>query len=423
MLPAGRLRGVVRVPPSKSDSLRATLAASLAQGAVGAASRIRHASQCADQRALEAFLASVGVEVVHRADGLTVLAKPWKRQGEVSCGESGFLARVLPLILSAMGREVVVTGCGSLLHRPVGETAQLLELLGAAVTTSSGCLPLRTGGVVQRGIHLELPEFKSSQPLSGLLMAGPLLVRHAQARFAVSSMRPYPNWGYLAMTLRTLAAFGVRYGVDIGGRLELLPGSSYTPARYTVEGDWSAAAFLIVGALMGGRIRLFGLSRTSLQPDAAIAQVSTWPGVRWCWQGGALEVSGHLEELRPFEFDCSACPDLIPPLVALGSAIEGCSAIHGASKLASKESDRGAVLAGELGKLGVGVTVDGDTLTVEGHSGLKGGAMFSSHDDHRVAMAMACVSLVCGSPNRLQGWEAVGKSYPGFWEEWAVDGV
>ncbi len=414
----GRLHGEVRMPASKSDSLRATMAAGLAANKTGETSLIRRVSQCTDQKALEVFLGQVGLVLGHAGSDLTVSGSQWVKQDRINCGESGFLARTLPIILAALGWESTVLGEGSLVERPIRETAQLLETLGGFASARAGRLPMHIRPAAFPPHRVELPRMESSQPISGLLMAAPLLQYAGQPGLEVSTTHPFPNSGYLAMTLRTLEAFGVHYEELSGHSLRLFSGSSYHGASYEVEGDWSAAAFWIVGALMGGDVRLLGLSPHSLQPDMAIAQIATWPGVTWAWHGEVLKVAGCLEALRPFEFDCRNCPDLIPPLAALGSVIEGISVIYGASKLASKESDRGAALAEGLGKLGAVVRVAGDELRVRGQRRLSGSANLWSHNDHRVAMALACASLACDGPNQLWGYAAVSKSYPEFWKEW-----
>jgi 3-phosphoshikimate 1-carboxyvinyltransferase len=118
--------------------------------------------------------------------------------------------------------------------------------------------------------------------------------------------------------------------------------------------------------------------------------------------------------LKAFEFDATDCPDLFPPLVALATYCEGVTVIHGVSRLAHKESNRGLTLQDEFGKMGLKIELDGDVMRVYG--GPLHGATVHSRHDHRIAMACAVAALKADGPVTIEEAEAINKSYPDFYD-------
>ena len=216
-------------------------------------------------------------------------------------------------------------------------------------------------------------------------------------------------------------AFFERFKVEVAGNpglseFEIPSGQQYSPCEYEVEGDWSGASFLLVaGAIAGsGKLKVGGLAGDSLQADRAIVDALARAGARVRASGNAVEVE-PAEGLCGFEFYASDCPDLFPPLVALACACKGTTRITGAGRLAGKESDRASALAGEFGRIGGKVRVQGDVMSVEGGK-LRGGIV-DSHNDHRIAMACAVAGLASGRGVEVRNEECVAKSYPGFFRD------
>jgi 3-phosphoshikimate 1-carboxyvinyltransferase len=193
-------------------------------------------------------------------------------------------------------------------------------------------------------------------------------------------------------------------------------GQKYRPCSYTVEGDWSGASFLLVAGAVGGKISVSGLELDSLQGDRRVLDALRDAGAEVGVDASAGAVSVGKGELKGFEFDATDCPDLFPPLVALACNCGGKSVIRGASRLAGKESDRGQALVSEFGKLGARVSVEGDSIVVEGGGKLSGGSV-ESHRDHRIAMACAVAALNCEGPVEIGDAGCVSKSYPGFFSD------
>ena len=171
---------------------------------------------------------------------------------------------------------------------------------------------------------------------------------------------------------------------------ERLPGIAGSDVlEYTVEGDWSGGAFLLVAGAIAGPITVRGLDTWSTQADKAIVQAL-------CECGASIETGEEEMRIGPgtmkaFRFDATDCPDLFPPLVALAAYCEGTTVISGVSRLAHKESNRGLTLQEEFGKMGISIDLVGDTMLVRG--GLVRGARVHSRHDHRIAMACAVAAL------------------------------
>jgi 3-phosphoshikimate 1-carboxyvinyltransferase len=185
------------------------------------------------------------------------------------------------------------------------------------------------------------------------------------------------------------------------------------PATYTVEGDWSGAAFLLVAGAIAGKITVKGLDIYSAQADKAILQALMMSKAIISITAEEIEISPA--SLQPFQFDATDCPDLFPPLVALASYCKGVSVIQGVSRLTHKESNRALTLQEEFGKMGVDIKLQDDLMIIEGGVELKGAAMHSHHD-HRIAMAAAVAALKANGETTIEEADAINKSYPAFYE-------
>jgi 3-phosphoshikimate 1-carboxyvinyltransferase len=188
--------------------------------------------------------------------------------------------------------------------------------------------------------------------------------------------------------------------------------STSNSRTYTVEGDWSGAAFLLVAGAISGNITVKGLDVFSTQADKAVLQALIS-------SGAGISIEPEKIELRPmplkaFHFNATDCPDLFPPLVALAACCEGTTVIEGVSRLAHKESDRALTLQEEFGKMGIVIKLQDDLMIIEGGKGLKGASVHSRHD-HRIAMACAVAALKAEGDTTIDCAEAINKSYPDFY--------
>ena len=371
----GPLEGTVTPPPSKSQAHRAILAQLLAGG--GTVSNLE---------------TSQDIEATQRC------AAALKAQGTdlplLDCGESGSTLRFLIPIALALRGGGRFTGRGRLMDRPQKPYFDIFDEKGIFYEQKDGALTVK--GELKPGEY-RLPGNVSSQFVTGLLYALPLL--EGESRIVLTS--PLESRGYVDMTLDVLDRFGVRVEVLEDGFL--VPGDQVFQARdFTIEADWSQAAFWLAAGLLGNPVLTVGLSDQSTQGDRVIDE--HFASFAWgTW--------------RTVEIDVSDCPDLLPPLAVMAAFHDGATRLINAARLRLKESDRLATVTKMLTALGGQVEEGPDWLAIPGTRFLKGGTVDGAND-HRIVMAAAIAATRCTGPVTILGAEAVNKSYPRFWEEY-----
>lgn len=397
------------MPSAKSELLRAVLLGAVARGATA----IGGESLCADVRAALEAVARCGVKVVRRGDGsVEIHGGRWRGAEGLSAGESAFLLRTLPFFAGFQGLVGSIEGKGTLRGRPQGSLYETLRCVGMLYESRGEWLQF--GYLLPKEPYeFDFQPLDTSQPLSGVLMAAPLVGK--RVRICAAGVK---SCGYVEMTLAMMAERGVKVLRPTENVYEVPPGQQYCVRGATVGGDWSAASVFIAAAAHGGEIVLTNLVRDSLQPDRAVLRVLELAGVDYRWvASGSLRVDGTSVRPKSFTFDATNCPDLVPALVLLASKAEGRSRIGGAGRLRGKESDRASVLVEGFSALGGRVHVEGDELVVEGVGALGGGVVVSAHGDHRMAMAFGAAGTLCEREVRVEGSESVDKSYVHFWDD------
>lgn len=391
-------------PPSKSMAHRAVLGAGLATGL----SRIYNLAMSQDIRATLGAVRQFGAKVrptdrfvdIEGRGGFATILRP------VDCGESGSTLRFLIPILSLTGQQVEFTGRGRLFARPMEVYQDIFDSQGLLFSQTSQ-------GIVIKG-RLAPGEYRvrgdvSSQFISGLLFALPLL--HKASTLEI--LPPFESRSYVELTLAALRQFGVRaeWDPEKENTLAVPGGQRYHNREYTVEGDYSQAAFFaVLGAVRGG-VTIRGLAPDSGQGDAAILAILERCGARFTRRGDA--VTFEKSELSATGIDLADCPDLGPILMVLGLFCEGETVIRNAGRLRIKESDRIASMQEELQKFGGKLSSEGDTVTVQGGPLVIPGRLYG-HNDHRVVMALAIAAAAAGYPAEISGAQAVAKSWPEF---------
>ena len=332
-VPPGRVDGRIVAPASKSDAQRALAAASLARGR----SLVSGCTPCADTDAAREVIVALGARV--EADGDTVAVHGWDHEPapRVECGESGLALRMFAPIAALHDRRITLDGSGTLRSRPIGMLEDALRSCGASCRSDQGRLPLAVRGPL-RGGSVTVDGSVTSQHVTGLLFALPLAIGDSRLVVEHPTSRPY-----LAMTLRTLRAWGI--AVDASQDLSVFSvpgGQQYRPTAYEVEGDWSGASCLLVAGAVAGRVAIGNLDVESPQADRAILDVLAQAGARVRIEGRTITVEHDV--LTSFEYDAAEAPDLVPALVTLACHCSGTSRIAGIARLRHKESDRVAAL-------------------------------------------------------------------------------
>ena len=398
------IKGTVTANPSKSAMQRAVAAALLAKGK----SIIRNPGLSNDCLAALEVAENLGAKIKREADYFEITSNgvaPF--YDEINCGESGLGIRMFTPIAALSSLPITIEGHGSLTTRPMDFFEEVLPQLDVKCSTQGGKLPLH----IQGPLHpkdITIDGSLSSQFLTGLLMAYGAVAENVT--ITVTDLKSKP---YIALTLQLMAHFGVQVEEKNFETFHFGKKQAYNACDYTVEGDWSGAAFLLVAAAVAGKAEVQHLNTSSAQSDKAILEALEKAGAHL--MSGVFTVNIEKGGLNAFEIDATDCPDLFPPLVALAANCNGTTKIKGVSRLAHKESDRGITLQAEFGKMGIKIDLEGDIMLVHGGTGIKG-AQVHSHNDHRIAMACAVAALTADGPVIIDNAEAINKSYPEFYD-------
>jgi 3-phosphoshikimate 1-carboxyvinyltransferase len=426
-----QLKGIIQAPASKSSMQRACAAALLSKGT----SRIYNPGHSNDDKAAIGIIKALGAVVENSGDELIITSEgflnipPLGRKGAaIDCGESGLSIRMFTPIVALSDKEITINGSGSLETRPMDFFDDILPLLGVKFKSNDGKLPMTVQGPLVPA-NIEVDGSLSSQFLTGLLMAYSAYpnpskggaLEHSGSSSVTIKVNNLKSKPYIDLTLDVMKQFGMRVPENKNYKefifnydtTQVAPPQAEDREPYTVEGDWSGGAFLLVAGAIAGSITVRGLDLSSPQADKAImdALMSANAAIATEAQG----IQAHPGGLRGFEFDATDCPDLFPPLVALASYCDGETKIKGVRRLKHKESNRAVTLQDEFDLMGVRIVIEDDTMII--HGGIVKGADVHSHHDHRIAMACAVAALGANSETVIEEAGAVSKSYPDFYED------
>lgn len=396
------LKGYIKVPSSKSMTQRAVAAALLSVGQ----SIIHNPSYCNDSLSALNIAEGLGAIIDRQTDKVIIEGGGKFKKTILDCGESGLAIRMFSPIAALNPVEITMVGIGSLTKRPMNMIEEALIQLGAVCKTNNNLLPIVIHGPLKGG-YCEIDGSVSSQLLTGLLMALPLADKDSDIKVSNLKSRPY-----IDMTIQLMSAFGVMIQNMDYSRFHIPGNQKYQACTYEVEGDWSNGAFLLVAGAINGNLKVQGLRTDSKQSDIAILSALKRSGALMKIGSSLIDISKS--SLKAFEFDATECPDLFPPLVTLASYATGTAVIKGVTRLLFKESNRAIALQEEFRKMNIKVEIKEDLMFVTG--GVVKGAYVDSHDDHRIAMAVAIASL--GSANKviIKDSQCVAKSYPDFFD-------
>jgi 3-phosphoshikimate 1-carboxyvinyltransferase len=417
---------------SKSSMQRACAAALVAKGT----SIIKNPGNSNDDKAAIEIIKKLGAKVEIESGKLKIESNGvLPISNEIDCGESGLSIRMFTPIVALSDKEISINGTGSLVTRPMDFFDEILPQLNVKIKSNGGKLPLIIQGPVVPK-DLEIDGSLSSQFLTGLLLAyaaspnprptdssgraskgGASEPESSSVTIKVNELKSKP---YIDLTLDVMQKFGLLVPENknyeefvFNYAAPQIPPSGGGGAAYTVEGDWSGAAFLLVAGAVAGNIIVKGLDVFSKQADKAVLQALMDCGCKLSVQPEQIDIG--LAPLKPFHFDATECPDLFPPLVALASYCNGKTVIEGTSRLTHKESNRAITLQEEFGKLGIQIDLQDDLMIIHGGTGVKSATVHSRHD-HRIAMACAVAALKAEGEVTIEEAEAINKSYPDFYE-------
>jgi len=393
----------VKAPSSKSMMQRAIAAAMLTNGKCV----INNPSYCDDSLAAMSIIVGLGAKVEPHPDKLIIEGGGNLKEKKLNCGESGLAIRMFSPVAALFAEEITLTGANSLRKRPMQIIVDALSELGVKCSSADGFLPITVKGALKGG-KIEIDGSFSSQLLTGLLMVLPLAKNDSE--ITVRNLKSKP---YIDMTMQLLSDFGITVINNDYSVFTIPANQKYLPRDYTVEGDWSGGAFLLVAGAINGKITVSGLQQSSLQSDKTILTALKEAGAKMDITNDTVTVEPA--PLKSFTFDATHSPDLFPPLAALATYCTGETVIKGVSRLVHKESNRAETIVNEFSKLGVKIIIEDDSMKITG--GIPTGGKVESHEDHRIAMAMAVAALNASGKVCIRDSQSIAKSYPEFFKD------
>ncbi|MFC4277730.1 3-phosphoshikimate 1-carboxyvinyltransferase [Achromobacter aloeverae] len=425
---AVQARGVVAMPGSKSISNRVLLLAALAQGST----EITGLLDSDDTRVMLAALRALGVDVKEQGGGQVTVQGAGRfpvASADLFLGNAGTAMRPLTAALALMGGDYRMSGVPRMHERPIGDLAESLRGLGATIeyTGQEGYPPLRIGAAhLRAGQAARMPGNVSSQFLTALLLAAPILTATTGQPLVIDIVGDLISKPYIEITLNLMARYGVRVEREGWSRFTVPAEARYaSPGRIAVEGDASSASyFLALGAIGGGPVRVTGVGRDSIQGDIAFADTLEAMGVRieagpdWIEASGVQAARGG--RLRAFDADFNLIPDAAMTAAALALFADGPCRLRNIGSWRVKETDRIHAMQTELEKVGATVESGPDWLRVTPPAqGAWRDARIGTWDDHRMAMSM---SLAAFGPAavRILDPGCVSKTFPTYFDVYAA---
>jgi 3-phosphoshikimate 1-carboxyvinyltransferase len=319
-------------------------------------------------------------------------------------------------IVSLTGGKVVMKAQERLMRRPLEPLAKAMGQLGVRVTHDGGLVDVEGGP--PKGGSIRIRGDVSSQFISGLLFAGPLL----KDGLGLELTSPLESRHYVTLTMETMKQHGIKVQSNKKmSHFKILPSQRYCPAPHRISGDYSSAAFaLSAAAITNSKVLVRNLTRTKAEPDAVLIEILSQMGAEATIVEDGVLVNGG--RLKATDINLRDSPDLGPVTAVLGCYAEGETRISGAARLRYKESDRLAAITSELSSLGASIIETEDGLILRGPSNLSGGIV-RSHGDHRIAMALSVAALGANGNVVIEDAECVSKSYPNFFDDLRSLGV
>ncbi len=403
------LSGNVRIPGSKSHTIRAVAIASLADGK----SIIEQPLDSLDTQAAVNTYRALGAVIDTAGPNWQIDGTAGQLQGTkgvIDVGNSGTALRMAmgSAALLPTGVKVSFTGDEQICRRPHGALLQALNDLGAKARSiaDDGTAPLEISGQLTGG--KTTVDGTSSQYLSSLLLACPLAKEESQIR--VNNLN---EWPYVQITLDWLNSQGIKYQQEGWSRFLVQGGQTYSGFRRAIPADFSSATFFFVAAaITGSTITLNGLKMSDSQGDKAVVDYLELMGATVERQDDQITITGG--DLEGIDIDMNIMPDALPAMAVAAAVAKGKSRLFNVAHARIKETDRIAGMAKELAKMGVRCEELPDGLVI--HGGALKAAQLCGHEDHRIVMALAVAGLAAKGTTTVDSAEAAAVTFPNFVE-------
>ena len=403
-----RLSGNIVCPPNKSYTHRAIFLATLANGK----SQIRNVLLSRDTIATINACKNFGANIQVKESNVTIESSgEIKLQNqEIDASNSGTTIRIAAAISSLSENKTRLTGDSSLQKRPMQILLDALQEIGASCTSTDGKPPITVKGKI-RGGEVKISGSISSQFISALMIAAP----KTEKGIILNIEGELVSKPYLEATISSMKKFGARVEVNNPYKKYTIPRQEYKATDFTVPSDFSSMALLLSAAVLVGGDLIISASIGDLpQGDKDMITHLGKLGVKVDFQKDAVRVKSP-QLLDGGRFDLSNTPDLLPAMSILALKTPKPIEIYNVKHARFKETDRIAILAKELAKLGVKVQEKEDGLILQAAKNLHGADLDSS-DDHRLFMAFCIAGMFVGNCT-VSDPESVDVSYPSFLDD------
>jgi len=412
--PINKIDGEVHLPGSKSLSNRALLLAALAEGTT----QITNLLESDDTRHMLNALKQLGIAYTLSEDKTkcTVVGNGGALSSDemqtLFLGNAGTAMRPLCAALCLGKGSYILTGEPRMKERPIGHLVDALLQAGAKITylENEGYPPLRIDAEGLKGTEVKIDGSISSQFLTALLLASPL----AQSDMKITIIGELVSKPYIDITLDIMKKFGVDVVNDSYKTFTIKGGQSYRAVEsFMVEGDASSASyFMAAAAIKGGRVKVTGIGKNSIQGDIHFADVLEKMGAKVTWGDDFISVSRG--ELNAIDMDFNHIPDAAMTIATTALFAKGTTTLRNIYNWRVKETDRLFAMATELRKVGAKVVEGEDYLQITPPKELKH-AQIDTYDDHRMAMCFSLLALDPASVT-INDPECTAKTFPTYFE-------
>ncbi len=402
-----KLSGEVVIPPSKSLSHRAIIAASLAKGK----SKISNVMFSNDILATISGMEAMGAKITKYDNYLEIEgSNVIRKNSEIDANESGSTLRFLIPIALTISEAITFIGHNNLVNRPLDTFFEIFDEQNIKYEKPNDTyLPLKCSGSLKAGEYKIRGDI-SSQFITGLLFSLPLL----DGTSKIILTTPLESLGYIDLTIDILNMFGVKIINNNYEEFIIEGNQEYKPCDYEIEGDFSQAAFFLVADTMGANVSLKAMNINSHQGDKKILEDIKSMGGKIEYKDGKLKALPS--KTKGAILDFKQTPDLGPALSVLALNSKGDTEFINAGRLRIKESDRISSVKEELEKLGVEIVENPDGMTILGPNDIIGGTL-DPHNDHRLRMAFSMLCQIATGDIKIINAECVKKSYPHFFKD------
>ncbi len=404
-----QLQGQVKIPPSKSHTIRAVAIGSLANGQ----STIKKPLNSSDTLSAVNCYNALGAKIDTSDSNLWKITgnagKPNQPENIIDVGNSGTTLRIAigSASLAETEQTITFTGDKQIQARPLGPLMNALENLGAKCSSQNktGKVPVKISGKLKGGYTTI--EAKTSQFLSSLLLCAPLAEKDTEIDVTVLN-----EPGYVQMTLDWLDKQNIKYQNDNFKKFKITGSQSYIPFETAIPADFSSATFFLCAAALAAdnQVTLTGLDLNDSQPDKAVIEYLKQMGADIKTEPNAITIKKS--QLKGACLDMNQTPDALPAMAVTAAFAKGTTKLINVEQARSKETDRIKTMTEELTKLNVNLEELSDGLVI--HQSKPKPADLNGHSDHRIVMALAVAGLMLDGKTTISTAEAINVTFPQF---------